>query len=274
MKKKKKDRPPWNAHISCMRSSISAHVTWINAGRPSRDHPLSMDRRDTKRLLRRATRCENAQRWHDLYNRIMDSHSNPDKYFFHIIAKQRSHSTVDHFDNLGTPLEDPTFDANYRSQVVEEVHFPSCKFSSPTLLLYRGNLSRHKAPECKPASRCARSHGWTPRTARTVVSYLRRLMNAISVANYIPPGLCCGDLITIPKKGKDLLAMNNHRGITITSVLGKLLEHLLVSRVRALLGNLSMTFSLGSHPVYPQVWRHWSALKCLPITGMRRKTYM
>ena len=89
----------------------------------------------------------------------------------------------------------------------------------------------------------------------TVVSYLRRLMTAISVANYIPPSLCCGDLITIPKKGKDPLAMNNHRGITITSVLGKLLEHLLMSRVLSS-GNLSMTFSLGSHPVYPQVWRH------------------
>ena len=82
----------------------------------------------------------------------------------------------------------------------------------------------------------------------TVVSYLRRLMNAMSVANYIPPSLCCGDLITIPKKGKDPLAMNNHRGITITSVLGKLLEHLLMSRVRALLRESQHDLQFGFTP--------------------------
>ena len=274
-KAKKKDRPPWNAHISsCMHISRSAHVTWINAGRPLRGHPLSMERRDAKRLLRRAMRRENAQRRHDFYNRIMDSHSNRDKNFFRIIAKQRSHSTnrhpkikvdgrlltdpseildawADHFDNLGTPLEDPTFDANYRSQVVEDM---KCIFHLASLVVPPSFSIEEISLAIKHlnTNRAADAQGLMAEHLRnappTVVSYLRRLMNAMSVANYIPPSLCCGDLITIPKKGKDPLAMNNHCGITITSVLGKLLEHLLMSRVRALLRESQHDLQLGFTP--------------------------
>ena len=61
------------------------------------------------------------------------------------------------------------------------------------------------------------------------------LFNAISATSYIPSEMSCGDIITIPKKGKDPLLMNNHRGITITSVLGKVLEHVAVARIRSVL---------------------------------------
>ena len=126
--KKQKYSPPWNAHISCMRNSRSAHLTWVNAGRPSRDHPLSIECRDTKCLIRRTM-------------------PNRDKNVFHIIAKHRSHSTnvqnklmseildawADHFDSLGTLLEDSTFDANYRSQVLEDM---KCIFHLASLVIH------------------------------------------------------------------------------------------------------------------------------------------
>ena len=46
---------------------------------------------------------------------------------------------ADHFDNLGTPLEDPTFDANYRSQVVEDM---KCIFHLENLVAHSLSPSR------------------------------------------------------------------------------------------------------------------------------------
>ena len=61
------------------------------------------------------------------------------------------------------------------------------------------------------------------------------IFNAISAAVNIPNQLVCGDIIIIPKKGKDPTIIINHRGITITSVIGKVLEHTLVGRVKNIL---------------------------------------
>ncbi len=79
----------------------------------------------------------------------------------------------------------------------------------------------------------------------SLLQYLAKLYTAMAAANHTPPELCCGDVITIAKKGKDPLDMNNHRGITITSVLGKLLEHLLINRVRGLLRSIQHPLQFG-----------------------------
>ena len=79
-----------------------------------------------------------------LYNELMESHTNRDKLFFKLVAAQRSTSSkrtpciksnnvlftdkadilqawANHFESLGRPLESPLFDNNYHTQVIEDL---------------------------------------------------------------------------------------------------------------------------------------------------------
>ena len=65
---------------------------------------------------------------------------------------------------------------------------------------------------------------------QTVLSWLRNILNAIVEVEAIPPALKSGSIILIYKgnNGKDPLNADSYRGITITSVIAKVLEFLIL----------------------------------------------
>ena len=206
-------------------------------------------------------RIEASRRRASLYDELMQTHSNNDKLFYKLVAAQRSssrsHGTsimvddrlltdeaditdawADHFELLGRPLEDDSFDNNYFLQVLDDIktihYLSSCttpsKFSTDevTTAIKRLNSNRAADPQGLMAEHLKHAPA-------IVCTFITDLFNATSATSYIPSEMSCGDIITIPKKGKDPLLMNNYRGITITSVLGKVLEHVAVARIRSVL---------------------------------------
>ena len=60
-------------------------------------------------------------------------------------------------------------------------------------------------------------------------------MNFVLSTGYIPPELLEGLLTPVPKKDKDHTLPTNYRGITVLSILGKVLEKVLQGRTESLL---------------------------------------
>ncbi len=61
---------------------------------------------------------------------------------------------------------------------------------------------------------------------------LSSIFTVILEDGQVPQRLMDGYIVPIPKKGKCHLSQDNYRGITITNVLGKLLEHILLKRIK------------------------------------------
>ena len=207
-------------------------------------------------------RSEAAMRRMSLYNKLMETHADRDKLFYRLVAAQRSNprchptgivvdgshttdkSTViqawsDHFEDLGRPLEDPSFNSGYATQVLEDMkiitslstHMESPVFSRDEVKAAITSLNNNGAADVQGLMAEHLKFAPPPAMLDSIVD----LFNAISAAVYIPTQLVCGDIITIPKKGKDPTIMSNHGGITIASVIGKVLEHTLVGRVKNIL---------------------------------------
>ena len=89
-------------------------------------------------------RSEAAMRRMSLYNKLIGTHADRDKLFYRLVAAQRSnprchptgivvdgsHTTdeytvlqawSDHFEDRGRPLEDPSFNSGYATQVLEDM---------------------------------------------------------------------------------------------------------------------------------------------------------
>ena len=72
-------------------------------------------------------------------------------------------------------------------------------------------------------------------SGQTVLSWLRNILNAIVEVEAIPPALKSGSIIPIYKgNGKDPLNADSYRGITITSVIAKVLEFLILERMECI----------------------------------------
>ena len=190
-------------------------------------------------------------------NQLMNTHTDKDKLFYKLVNNQRSapnkppsirvndrlvtetpellDAWADHFQELGLPLHDDS--DNYYQQVVQDIATINTLLQdTPPTFSYDDvkeaikKLNRNRAAD--PQRLMAEHLKFAP---PSLISSLVDLFNAMTTHRYVPASLTCGDLITVPKKGKDNLVPGNHRGITITSVLCKTLEHLLMSRVKSVL---------------------------------------
>ena len=69
----------------------------------------------------------------------------------------------------------------------------------------------------------------------TIVIWLTEILNSVVDAEHVPSSLKLGITIPIYKGGgKDLLDTNSYRGITLNSVISKILESLILDRLEPL----------------------------------------
>jgi hypothetical protein len=257
--------------ISALIRSRNAHKQWTNAGCPDPNHILSYERRSAKRILRQSMRADRAKKRHALYNDIMSSNANHDKLFYKIIATQRStapksnmslningniitddteilNAWADHFETLSQPLVNSEFDSHYMYRVVQDIRIIDSLSQTPKSPPFQTNDIIHAIKQLNN-NRAIDPHGLMAEHLKhappPIIPLLTELFNHIIITNHVPASLTCGDLITIPKKGKDHLNPSNYRGITITPVLCKVLEHLLMSKVRSQLNNSQHNLQFG-----------------------------
>ena len=61
---------------------------------------------------------------------------------------------------------------------------------------------------------------------------LRDIFNEILKTGTVPDCFKGGILTPVPKSGKDVKSMDSYRGVTVTSIIGKLFEELLFKALR------------------------------------------
>ena len=262
-KKKKRNLPLWNDEIAVVvkRSKI-AHSEWKAAGCPKNPiSPYVQQKKTARSSMRRVIRQQVYLDKQDKYNQLMRTHDTDMKTFFRLVNRQQSIKTTatdilqyggethtseekvaeafsEHFQKLATPADKPDYDEKYKLQVSfdrllmeflakeEKVQF------KPVIPKEKMNIIRSfKNNKAQDIYGISAEH--LKLAPDLLFRILALLMNTILDNGYVPPQLKQGVLTPVLKKKKDATLPTNYRGITVLSIIGKVLERVLQNRTTA-----------------------------------------
>ena len=249
-----------------MKKRKEAFFQWKKAGRPSKDHILSQQKKQTSKNLRKQVRKEFAVDRQKFLTDVMDNPS--DRNFYRLIKRNQGQnegtgnvcirfkgedifdSTIQgenfsvYFEDLATPKNSPGFDEHFyqlnkvQHACIQEI----CEQSEDVIRPFTGkevhecvkSLNSNKSPDEFGLVSEHLKYG-----LQVILPALVKLYNDIIASGTIPANFKSGIIHPIHKKGKDPTSMDNYRGITVTSVFGKLFEALLLTRMTELNQNQS-----------------------------------
>ena len=195
---------------------------------------------------------------------IMDAHETDSRTFFRIVKRQRSTQPIytqllqyqdrtingpeevasgfaSHFESLATPTDDPGFDSSYHTQVtldrllIEDICARQELAYHPTTPTEYNKAQDIQGPSPEHLK-------FAPDVTFVLLS---NLMNYIMHTGYIPQDMKQGVITPVLKKDKDALLPTNYRGITVLSIIGKVLEKVLLKRTEATLCHEQSKFQRG-----------------------------
>ena len=271
-------RQVWDGDVSrAMAANKVALAAWRDGDRPNMGI-LYQERKITKRILRQALRQANAKSRVKIYEDIAESAHMDPKLFHRLIRSQKSSTSTaglelrvdgllvtessdvlaawsEHFKHLATPQDNPGFDVPQKRFIDEDILVMlwiagSCT-ADPEPILH-SEVSR--ALKSLNNGKAQDIHGIRAEHIKAadieLIPYLTDLFNTLlSVDRPVAP-LNEAYILPIHKKGKDPLSRDNYRGITITPVLSKLMEHVILSRIsyNQLQSPLQYGFTKGLSP--------------------------
>ena len=148
-----------------------------------------------------------------------------------------------HFSRLATPANKPHFDDQYRNHVHHNICVIDSLYNKPTqstrITPCEVELAIRKLKPGKARDEMGLSAEHLKAAGPPLVETLSNLFTTMCNTGYFPDALKSGIVHPFGKKGKCSLQKDNYRGITISSVMGKVLEHILKSRWQPLSGELS-----------------------------------
>ncbi len=258
-KHRAKKHKPWSKDLSrAFAKAKFIHHAWKEIGRPDKKHPLSMLRKKSSRAVRSAHRKHQAQKRENLYSSISRAHARDNKTFHLLINRQRAapKQQTDRLVVEGKDITDPEEQTEAWRQHFSSLAQPQHKEGFTEELLDRATKDMDLISICledivpSPESitpeateiaiktlnsgKAADNHGVTAehlKYAQKIVSpVLAGILSKMAENKAIPTDLKEGRKIPIPKKGKDPKERNNARGISITSVVGKVLETTIINK--------------------------------------------
>ncbi|MEW8548319.1 MAG: endonuclease/exonuclease/phosphatase family protein, partial [Candidatus Thiodiazotropha sp.] len=238
-------------------TSKDVHFQWKNAGQPGPEHPLSIQRKAVKRQLRTAQRQQQAEYRAETYRNIMEADSSNKRLFFSLINRQRKegrqslsqlfvddrHLTTEetiregwatYFEKLATPKDDPLYDQGFKNQVELDFNLicDICsrtqdsvqEISCETVEKIIKSLKNNKASDGSGITAEHLKYGGHP-----VTVFITKVLNSIILMGKVPEMFKMGFITPIYKKqGKPVQDPNSYRRITITNLIGKVLEKYLL----------------------------------------------
>ena len=249
---------PWSESIhDAIKESRLAWWDWKKSGSPSDPTHATVQRKKiARKLVRKEQRQEAAKRRKDKIEEIMRSRNEP-KTFYKLIGNQRKssnsqlHSLVvdgkecetqdhiregwaTHFQHLATPMENPKFDQEYKQMVnadVEAIEILCKEESSRMEPVSEEEVSRalKRLNNNKAVDIMGLTSEHFKLAGREILEFLTSLLNYIIMTKSISVVLKEGILTPIFKKG-DPSNPSNYRGITVTPVYLKILEHIINTR--------------------------------------------
>ena len=189
----------------------------------------------------------------------------PDDIIFPDLDKPDEHDVpantwANYFEDLATPHDNPNFDADHHRstelQLLLLEHIQSralshCEVTHETVRSPLRRLKRGKAPD---AFGITSEHLLA--ADEMLADTLSVLFTSIVSKGVIPVSLKTGLVHPIPKKGKYPKRPDSYRRITVTSIIGKLLELILMDPLKATLAPSQSSQQRGFTSPHLQIWRH------------------
>ena len=246
---------------------------WKRAGRPN-SGPLLEENKLAKKCLRQQQRMDEVLRKRSFYDSLMENPSS--NKFYQLIRRSRSNKESNttciqvkdekHFDptqqrkcfaqyyeDLATPK-----DMNYDSVFLELCNLRCENFESEcntnsetelTVLESEVGPAIDKLNNGKATDEYGLSSEHFKAAKPVIVPVLTRLFNKILKEKNIPESFKTGIITPVLKKGKDPKEMGNYRGITVSSVFGKLFEYAILSKMDLPQSDHQFGFTSGLSPI-------------------------
>ena len=275
---KRKSCMVWSEEINNkLKKSKSALHEWQDAGRPPKPHALQQAKYRASKALRSSIRRETAQRRENLIEEINSASSFDQKLFFKLINSHKhtgptteiyydnqiASSTEElldvwsnHFATLAKPSTNSNFDPSFKEVAADVVLLAET--------LYQAEDSRHEfhpitlgetlaALKKLNLSKSPDAFGLTAEHLKLAPPQLMLkitdIFNVVLQRGRIPDALRMGFIVPVPKSGRDPHYVDSYRGITITPVLSKLLEHTLLARIHLDQAQMQFGFTKGKTPL-------------------------
>ena len=256
----KRRKAPYNPVIaSLVKESKAAFQTWVEHDRPDIPDDTARERKLTYRKLRSAQRQQAAinrcKRLHTLHSAAED---NP-KLMFSIIKEQRKTSAVitkdlivnnhlytgdilpgwvHHFSTLATPRENPNFtpnrilQASSNLEIIKEITPRQNPIPIPiTTFEVHKTLKQLKPRKAADINNLVGEHIKT--ASRPIAQFLTPMINRMVEEGIYPEELKEGIKHPILKKNKIMNVSGNYRGISISPILGKILDNIHLGHQKA-----------------------------------------
>jgi hypothetical protein len=231
-----------------------------------------------KKLLRKAQRQLAAKQRREYLQSIMDSCQGGSKTtFYRLIRKQRSHndcpstirfgehekagdeagSWANYFAHLATPVNDECFDDKYQRHL-QITHLLQVLTTETTECLPATHEEVAKHIQSLQNGKSMDIFGICAEhikfSSPVIVDILCHLINEVLKSGKLPDILKVGSITPVPKKSKNPREPNSYRRITITSIIGKVIEKEMLQRIRTSLdrnqSRLQFGFTPGVSPLY------------------------
>ena len=233
------------------------HRLWDQAGRPRDGHNLFLDKKEAKKALRKQQRKERSIE-RELFMKKLES--KPDqKTFFQLI--RRNHAEVkskipdcikkgektantpeeqrdlfaEYFKELATPKDAPNFNNQHlkeserRFKLINEI---SKSEEKKKIIVTIEEVE--KAIQKLNSGKAADEYGITAEHVKfagsKIYTLYQDIFNQIFQEGRVAQSFKTGVITPILKKSKDQMLTENYRGITITSVHGKVFEYILLKK--------------------------------------------
>ena len=270
---KKKDRP-WCATLKpLIKHSKMCFFKWKKMGRPTSPHsPLLIEMKEAKRCLRSAQRSLCAKDRRELQQEIMITESNDKQMFFKLVGRQRKNPCsaypvefpnpedsqeegwAQYFEGLATPASLPEFNEEFRqSAELQLALIPEAnRLEKQDVSIHPLNVAKYikSMKNGKAADIFGLTAEHLKHASPIITSVLSSLIQNIFRLRTIPESFKLGVITPVLKKGKPAKAPDSYRRITVSSVIGKVVEKEILTKTQEVLlpqqNGLQFGFTPGS----------------------------
>ena len=290
---------PWSVRIQeAVKACHLAWWEWRKSGEPKdKDNPLVLQRKSAKQNLRKEQRQEAARLRRDKVEEIMNA-SDDSRVFYKLIGEQRKGSNTllqtlvvngkerespdeirtgwaEHFQELATPLSNPRFDEKYKQMVDADVEVieqickeDNIRMDPITEKEVKAALKRLNNNKAVDVMGLTAEH--FKLAGQELSVFLTCFLNYVIDMGTVSVVLKEGILTPIFKKG-DPSNPGNYRGITVTPVLLKILEHILNARHSQILMNTQSRLQKGFTPGCSSLNAAFILSECILESAMNKQ---
>ena len=282
-KRRRKTKYRWQATFRPLSEKVTSTYKSLQQLRPTeRPHSAqNQAHRAAKKLLRKAQRQAAAKRRNDIKAAIIDTCKKKGRDgFYKLVENQQksnnrsknidfgpntdpdsqANSWANYFKDLATPKEDETFDEEYH-QYLKVTYLLQVLTSSGEELKPVTESTIMKHINSMKSGKAADIYGITAEhikfSSPLIIKVLCHLTNMALATGKLPPTYKLGAVTPVPKKSKPPKQPGNYRRITITSIVGKVVEKQMIAQLRPTLdrlqSRLQFGFSKGISPIYAAV---------------------